>query len=146
MYQHLKSSHQQPPWGTVSTRSLQAMHFQTYWKTCSFLGVLHPDNIKGYIRRGTYLWFHSPTGRAYILLLTQSPYPDIELTIACPIPIMPSARLGSDRYELRMSLGLIQPGIELLTFRTWSLHSTDSAIASDLLIENLATYHTLMTG
>ena len=33
--------------------------------------------------------------------LTQSQYPDSELTSPCPILIMPSIRLGSDKYQFK---------------------------------------------
>ena len=54
---------------------------------------------------------------------TQSHYPDTEPTGPCPILIMPSARLGSDKYKFKV-IGLTRPefkaagsGLESMIFR-----------------------------
>ena len=63
---------------------------------------------------------------------TQSHYPDIELTSLCPILLMLSIKLGSDRYQLCKSLVLLD-----WEFNSWSSAweaCTDSATASNLYI------------
>ena len=39
-----------------------------------------------------------------VRLLTQLQYTDTELTIPCPILVMPIARLGSDKYQFCKSM------------------------------------------
>ena len=62
---------------------------------------------------------------------TQSYYGDTELTSIFPILLVPNARLGSDKYLFDKVIGLTQPRLELMPFRTGSLRSSDSATASD---------------
>ena len=62
--------------------------------------------------------------------LTQSHYPDTGQTSPCPILIMLSARLGSDKYKFLSVIGLTRLWIKLPTFRMGSLCSTNSAAVS----------------
>ena len=63
--------------------------------------------------------------------VTQSHYPDTKLTSPHSILLMPSARLGSDKYQFCKSLlWLDQESNRLLTGHTGSLSSTNSATTS----------------
>ena len=75
--------------------------------------------------------------------LTQSHYPDTELTSPCPILIIQSIRLGSDKYQFLKSFGLTRPGFQnckvwirthdlqiLQSYRTGSGRSTHSVTST----------------
>ena len=44
------------------------------------------------------------TGTIMTRFPTQSHYPEVELTIPCPMVLRPGARLGSDKYQFYKSL------------------------------------------
>ena len=67
---------------------------------------------------------------------TQSHYPDTELTSSCPIILMPSARLGSNKCNICMSLIWLDWDLNSRpstreTALYQSLHSADSTTASN---------------
>ena len=55
--------------------------------------------------------------------------PDTAPTLPCPLLLLPSAKLGNDKYQFYCSV-LTELGFEFVTFYMWSLSSTHSATAS----------------
>ena len=64
---------------------------------------------------------------------TRSHYPDTEPTSPCPILIMPSTWLGSDKYQFYKSLIWLDHGFNPTIFQTRGPCSTDSATMPDNL-------------
>ena len=100
------------------------------------VGVLRPYNIWGHIRMCTDLWqcAHSaaPLWNQTFCTMTQYPtqshYPDIELTSPCPILLMSSARLGSNKYKFDKSLIWLDWEPNTPISHTRGLHSTNLAL------------------
>ena len=61
-------------------------------------------------------WETRPPAPWTDILLDQSHYPDTEPTSPCPIIIMPSTRLGSEKYQF-IGLKKLWSGFESVTFR-----------------------------
>ena len=80
-----------------------------------------------------WLYSAAPLGQQTASTMTwnlfQSYYPDNEPTSPCPILIMPSTWLGSDKYQFCKSLVWLDHGIEPTISHTQDQCSTDSATA-----------------
>ena len=105
----------------------------------SFTSLQHLRSYQGRYRIVTVIhswWLFSIAllGNQATSTLSQCPtqwhYPDTELVCPCPMRIMPSAMMGSDKYKFLQIIGLTQLWFELPFFHTGSLHYTKSATAS----------------
>ena len=80
----------------------------------------------------TMNWYH-----------TQWHYPDTESTSHCPVLIMPSAWLGSDKYQVLTHCGLTLPGFEPARSKS---HDIPKLIQSSHLVCVLGAYVMMMMG
>ena len=120
---HINQTHGYGPvcWGFTSWQ-----HLRPYQKE-NWLAIVHTQYdfivLPPLAWESTLLahWPNFPL--SHIILILSKPTP-------CIIQVMPSARLGSDKYKFGKPLVWLDPGIKLPTFHMGSLRATDSATAS----------------